>query len=243
MNTKKTIITINSSLIAILVFAVFWGSLVSSFTNEELVNLDNPGLIQANQSIYMKTEDQIAYELTVANTDAGKQKSMACVACHGVNGNSVNPIWPKLAGQSAHYITLQLQYFKSGERVAPLMNGLAEGLSDQDILDIASYFSKQKVNAETYSGDDTSLELAKKLYKGGDIKRRIPACSGCHGPDGSGNDLAAYPRISGQHAEYLIQQLRKYKTAERKNPMMNTIASRLQDSEIIMIANYIQALY
>ena len=99
MNTKKTIITINSSLIAILVFAVFWGSLVSSFTNEELVNLDNPGLIQANQSIYMKTEDQVAYELTVANTDAGKQKSMACVACHGVNGNSVNPIWPKLAGQ------------------------------------------------------------------------------------------------------------------------------------------------
>jgi len=224
-------------------FAVFWGSLVSSFTNGELINLDDPSLIQANQSIYLKTEDQIAYEQAAANPNAGKQKAMACVACHGIKGNSVNPIWPKLAGQSAYYITSQLKYFKSGARTAPLMNGLAASLSDQDILDVASYFSKQKVKPEIFSGDDISLKLAEKLYKGGDLERQIPACSGCHGPDGSGNDLAAYPRISGQHAEYLIQQLRNYKTAKRKNPIMNTIASRLQDSEIILIANYIQALY
>ena len=181
----------------------------------------------------------------VGNVEAGKTKSMTCAACHGADGNSVSPMWPSLAGQHATYIVRQLKAFKIGERTDVTMRPFAMMLSDQDMLDVAAYFATQK---EIPKGADPAVvSLGQQIYRGGVPERGIAACIGCHGPTGHGNPLAAYPRISGQHAQYVEKQLSAYASGDRRsdadlNQMMRNVAGLLVQDEIHALAGYVQGL-
>ena len=171
---------------------------------------------------------------------AGKEKSQICASCHGADGNSVMGDWPKLAGQGAKYIETQLAAFKSGDRKNDLMAPMAANLSEQDMADLAAYFSSQKLVSGQASPD--LVDAGKKLYAGGNAETGIPACMACHGPSGSGNPAAAYPLLKGQHAAYTTTQLKAYRDGSRVNAVMQGVASRLTDAEIHAVASYIQAL-
>ncbi len=177
------------------------------------------------------------------SVDAGRAKSATCAACHGVDGNSVTPDWPSLAGQHPEYIARELKAFKTGERKSVTMQPFAQMLSDQDVADVAAYFAAQK---PTPKGADPALvSLGQQIYRGGIPSRGTPACIACHGPTGHGNPFAAYPRISWQHAPYVTKTLQEYKSGERAsdaNQMMRNVASLLKDDEIRALASYVQGL-
>ncbi|HUR40488.1 MAG TPA: c-type cytochrome [Verrucomicrobiae bacterium] len=192
-------------------------------------------------------EEATTEPFTGGNAEAGAAKAATCVACHGPGGNSANPEWPKLAGQHARYISEQLKYFKSGDRKNPVMNAQAQPLSEQDMKDLAAYFSQQK--AKPGVGSPDAVKVAEKLYRAGDASRGVPACLACHGPQGNGNAGAGYPRIGGQHAKYTagaLRQLRGLAGAPIPNAnlqAMATIAARLTDAEIEALASYINGLH
>jgi cytochrome c553 len=176
--------------------------------------------------------------------EAGQAKSATCMACHGMDGNSANPEWPALAGQHSSYIIKQLKHFKAGERQNALMNPMAMILSDQDMEDLAAYYSSQTLKP-TSETEPSKLQLGQKIYRGGIASKGVPSCSGCHGPSGAGIAGAAFPQIGGQHAVYAAIQLRNYKSGARAtdpNSMMRTIASRLTDEEIDAVASYLQGM-
>src|ERR1700710_463773 len=132
------------------------------------------------------------------NIQAGQTKaSTVCVACHGLDGNSVNPEWPSLAGQHEKYIAKQIKAFKAGERTNPLMSPIALTLTDQDIEDVAAYFASQKIKGQEAAA--SKVEAGQKLYRAGESAGKIPACLACHGPNGRGNAEAGYPSICTQH--------------------------------------------
>jgi len=175
---------------------------------------------------------------------AGKAKTATCVACHGADGNSLLPANPKLAGQNASYLYAQLTYFKDGQRKNAVMQGMVAGLSDQDMKDIAVYFSEQtrKVGA----ADEKLVHLGEKLYRGGNPESELPACTGCHGPKGEGNPGAKYPALSGQHAAYTAAQLLAYRKELRVNPMADTmqgVTHFITDKEIEAVSSYIEGLH
>ena len=175
---------------------------------------------------------------------AGKAASTTCAACHGADGNSTNPVWPKLAGQGAPYIIKELHDFKSGARKNPMMSPMAAPLSDKDIANLAAYFTSQK---RTLGAADPKLvEEGGKIYRGGDAETGVPACMACHGPGGAGNPEAKYPALGGQHAEYVAAQLKAFRSGERANDpasMMRTIASRMTDAQINAVSSYVQGLH
>ena len=180
-----------------------------------------------------------------ASVDAGRTKSATCAACHGVDGNSVTPDWPSLAGQHTAYIVRQLKSFKAGDRVNVTMKPFADMLTDQDMSEIAAYFSAQKPVPK--GADPALVNLGQQIYRGGVPQRGIAACIACHGPSGDGNPLAAYPRISGQHAIYVARTLGEYASGARRsdldlNQMMRNEASLLRDDEIKALASYVQGL-
>jgi cytochrome c553 len=178
------------------------------------------------------------------NKEAGQAKSAACTACHGMDGNSANPEWPHLAAQHANYVVRQLKHFKAGERSNPLMTPMAMILSDQDMEDLAAYFSSQ-TQRPTGETEPSKLKLGERVYRSGNLASGVPACAGCHGPAGAGNPGAAYPRIGGQHATYAATQLRAYKSGTRAtdpNTMMRSVATRLSEEEIDAVASYLQGL-
>lgn len=178
------------------------------------------------------------------NKEQGQAKAATCVACHGVDGNSVNPEWPSLAGQHYGYLVRHLKAFRSGERQNVLMSPMAMALTDQDIEDLAAYFSAQTLRP-TGETEPSKLALGQRLYRGGDTARGITACSGCHGPAGAGNPGAGYASIKGQHATYAAAQLRAYRSGERKtdpNQMMRGVAAKLSDADIDALASYVQGL-
>ena len=186
----------------------------------------------------------IAFASNVAatgNAAAGQKKATACAACHGADGNSASSQFPKLAGQNAGYIVKQLQDFKSGARNNPIMSGMAAGLSDQDMQNLAAWFSSQKV--KTGEADPGLVKAGETLYRGGDKSAQIPACAACHGPDGSGNGPMLVPALAGQHAAYVISQLQAFANGSRTNEMMNPIAKRLNDKQMKAVASYIQGLH
>ena len=179
------------------------------------------------------------------NAEAGQARSATCAACHGVDGNSVNPQWPSIAGQDSGYIARQLKAFKSGERENPLMSPQAMGLSDQDVEDLAAFFSSQSIVGGT--ADAELAPAGERLYRGGNLEANIAACAACHGPSGSGNPPASYPALAGQHAEYTVAQLRAYREGSRTtdaqmNQMMPNVAARMTDNEMRAVAAYIQGL-
>jgi len=174
----------------------------------------------------------------------GKTLSAVCAACHGADGNSVNPDWPKIAGQGEKYIIKQLKDFRSDKRAEATMTPMAKGIaSDEDVLHLAAYFSSQKTKLGTANKDKVSLGEA--IYKGGVMESGVAACSACHGPTGIGNGPAKYPRVSGQHAKYLVTQLKNFKSASRSNDtgkIMRNIALKMTDAEMEAVAEYMSGL-
>jgi cytochrome c553 len=176
---------------------------------------------------------------------AGKEKSASCAACHGADGNSVNPEWPKLAGQHEGYLVKQLAYFKDGERVNETMKGMASNLTEQDREDLAAYYSSQKVKIG--AADPSLVEFGQKIYRSGNASSGVAPCMGCHGPNGAGNPASNYPALRGQNAQYIENQLRGFASGQRHNEnakkMMQILASRMTDREIRAVASYIQGLH
>ena len=185
------------------------------------------------------------------NIEAGATKAAVCSACHGPNGNSTNPEWPRLAGQSAIYIAEQLRLFKDGIRANPIMKPLASGLSDQDISDLAVYYESQTVSG--LEADPSYWKAGYDLYRRGDKTRNIPACIACHGPVGRGNIVGGYPALRAQQSVYVVKQLNDYAgstrytgtnvtTADPNSVMMLTIAKRLTPEDIRNVASYVQGM-
>jgi cytochrome c553 len=174
---------------------------------------------------------------------AGQTKSAVCAACHGADGNSVNPEWPKLAGQHPSYIVHSIEAYQSGKRENVLMTAQAMALSPEDTEDLAAYFASQTPTGG--EADPALVGRGERLYLGGDPERGIAACIACHGPDGRGNPAAVYPAIAGQHATYAANQLRLYASGERSsdpNQMMRSIARRMTEEDIRAVSSYIQGL-
>ncbi|HAT26167.1 MAG TPA: cytochrome c4 [Gammaproteobacteria bacterium] len=182
--------------------------------------------------------------LAQADAAAGQAKSALCASCHGNDGNSALAINPKLAGQNAAYIVKQLMDFKSGVRADPIMAAMVLSLSEQDMQDIAAWYSSQTVSLQGENPD--SLELGETLYRAGNQEIAVAACSACHSPTGQGNAPAGFPSLSGQHAEYTLKQLKSFRTGERandSNAMMRTIVERFTDKELEALASYVSGLH
>ena len=178
---------------------------------------------------------------------AGQAKAAVCGACHGPDGNSMAPNFPKLAGQGERYLTKQLKDIKDGKRVVLEMTGLLNNLSDQDLADIAAYFASQK--GSVGAADPKLVARGEALFRGGNLSKGLPACTGCHSPDGKGNAAAGFPHLGGQHAQYVTKQLTDFRKEEggRANDgdamTMRTIARKLSDEDIAAVASYIQGLH
>jgi len=175
---------------------------------------------------------------------AQKTASTVCAACHGANGNSVSPLYPKLASQHEAYLAKQLHDFKSGKRKNAIMSAMVMSLSAEDIQGLAAYFSAQQEKP----GSATNPKLiaaGKKIYRGGVAGTGVPACMGCHSPNGAGIPVL-FPRVAGQHAEYVATQLKAFRAGTRANDpnkMMRQIALRMTDPEIAAVSQYIAALH
>ena len=182
-----------------------------------------------------------AQESAPVDLKAGEAKYQAtCASCHGVNGASIVPTQPILAGQHAEYLEIQTRLYRDGERQNAVMGAMAKGLTDAEIRDISAFLAAQ---APVIAGaEDMALaRSAETLYRGGDIVRGVPACAACHGPAGAGIP-PQYPRVSGQHAEYVASTLREYATEARANDIMTSISARLTEDEITALAEYISGL-
>ncbi|NKN32839.1 c-type cytochrome [Marichromatium bheemlicum] len=175
---------------------------------------------------------------------AGEAKANAiCQACHAADGNSIVPLWPKLAGQHPEYAYKQMMQFKNGERYNVQMTPMAMPLTEQEVRDVVTYYSQQ---VQTGGVADRELAaLGQKIYRAGNPKSGVPACSGCHGPAGMGQALSKFPRLAGQHADYVKQTLEHFRQGERANDpngMMRGVTARMTDQEIAAVAQYIQGL-
>ncbi|MDD2761304.1 MAG: c-type cytochrome [Methylomonas sp.] len=198
-------------------------------------------------------------------TGVGKEKAASCAGCHGEDGNSTMPGFPKLAGQHQGYLLKQLKAFKSGERNAPMMAPLAMGLDEKSMEEIAEYYSVQKISknpapALPVDEDDDAPEKTEEqkqtqlknlieqggdLYRNGNISREVSACVACHGPYAEGNKPASYPALHSQHADYLIKTLSDFKSGQRSNNrenMMHMIATKMTDEDIKAVSYYISTL-
>jgi len=184
-----------------------------------------------------------APSLAAGSKDAGQAKAATCGACHGMDGNSVNPEWPNLAGQHETYILKQLTAFHGGQRQNPLMSPMAAILGEQDMADLAAFFSSQTIRGgET---EPSRAKLGQRVYRSGNVGGKVMACAGCHGPTGRGNAPAVFPSIQGQHATYVAAQLRAFKAGTRTtdtNQVMREMAAALSDEEIDAVASYVQGL-
>lgn len=171
-----------------------------------------------------------------AKDAAGKDKAAVCAACHGADGNSVNPLWPNLAGQNARYIYLQLRDFKEGRRKDPLMSAMAANLSRDDMLELAAYFSAQKAVGSTYKVDGSKVTEGKKIADNA-------LCTMCHLGAFSGQNEV--PRVAGQHYEYIVKQLTNFRARQRTNDAgsMTAYTQGLTDEQIDALAQYITNLY
>jgi cytochrome c553 len=186
-----------------------------------------------------------------AKADPAKGKAIAetvCVACHGADGNSQISANPILAGQGEEYLYKQLSNFKAADgkpaaRNNGIMAGMVAGLSNDDMKNLAAWFSSQKIKPAS-AKDESKIALGQKIWRQGDFDKRVPACAGCHGPSGAGLP-AQYPRLAGQYADYTEAQLKAFRQGERANDpakMMRTIAAKLSDAEIKAVSEYAAGL-
>ena len=164
-----------------------------------------------------------------------------CAACHGADGNSGSPTYPKLAHQHPEYLVKQLQEFKSGKRANAIMSGFAGTLADDDMKNVAYWLTAQKAKVG-FAKDKELVALGEKIYRGGIADRQVPACAGCHSPNGAGIP-SQYPRLSGQHSDYTAAQLVSFRDGVRKNSLpMSQVAAKMNDREIKAVADYIAGL-
>ena len=164
-----------------------------------------------------------------------------CAACHGADGNAGSPAYPKLSQQHPEYLVKQLQEFKSDKRNNAVMKGFASTLSDADMKNIAYWLTSQKAKAG-FAKDKTLVSLGERIYRGGIADRQVPACAGCHSPNGAGIP-SQYPRLSGQHADYSVAQLVAFRDGVRKNSLpMSQVAANMNDREIKAVSDYIAGL-
>lgn len=176
---------------------------------------------------------------------AGQSKALVCTACHGQEGEAILPAYPNLGGQHYSYLLDQMKKFRSGERYAALMAGQVDNLSDEDLRDIAAFYADKDMVTGEAEGD--ALALGERIYRAGIAEKQVPACSGCHSPRGMGNGAARFPVLSGQHSEYVAQQLTAYREGERQTDealgqMMRGIARNLNDQEIEAVSAYVRGL-
>lgn len=180
-----------------------------------------------------------------AKPDLGKGEATSknvCGACHANDGSRGSPTYPILEGQHPEYLVKQLSEFKAGKRVNAIMNGMAATLSDADMKNVAAFYASKDAKAGFAKNKDFAT-LGEKIYRGGIADRSIPACAGCHSPNGAGMPIQ-YPRLSGQHADYTETQLVAFRGGVRKNSVpMTGIAAKLNDREIKALADYIAGLH
>lgn len=179
-----------------------------------------------------------------AKPDLGKGgtiSSQVCAACHTADGSRGSPANPILQGQHPEYLAKQLAEFKSGKRKNAVMTGMAAPLSEEDIRNVAAFYAS-KTAKPGFAKNKATIELGEKIYRGGIAERNVPACAACHGPTGSGIP-AQYPRIGGQHGDYVEAQMNAFRAGTRTNgPMMATIAAKMNDKEIKAVADYVAGL-
>lgn len=185
------------------------------------------------------------------DASAGKDKTMMCGACHGADGNSAVPSFPKLAGQGEKYLIKQMNDIHEGRRVVLTMAGVLDNMSQQDIADIAAYYSAQTGTVGQAKAD--LVELGERIYRAGNSEIGIAACTACHSPTGGGNAPAGFPKLGGQHAEYIEAQLKAFRTGaeepekgranDGETRIMRDIVSRMSDLEIRAVSSYIQGLH
>ena len=183
-----------------------------------------------------------SYAATGAGSvEQGQVTSGTCQGCHGPDGNSFSPDWPNLASQNANYLSKQIHDFQSGARKDPTMSSMVTGLEEGDIADIAAYFAAQQVKGDPAS----QSSLGKKLYLGGNRYTHVPACAGCHGPNGAGNGPGAIPHLAGQKSAYTTKALKDFKSGARsndRNQIMRDIASKMTEQEIDAVASFLAGL-
>ena len=176
---------------------------------------------------------------------SGQAKAASCGGCHGMDGNSMVPTFPKLAGQGEKYIAKQIADFKANtSRQDAMMVGMVAALTDQDAQDIGAYYASQEL-ASAAPADESKLTLGREVYKGGNLQTGVPACQGCHGPSGAGNAPAGYPQLAGQYAGYTLKQLNAFKDGTRANDdkkVMRQVLAKMTDAEIEAVAQYIASL-
>ena len=186
-----------------------------------------------------------SFGVSAADIEAGKAASAVCAGCHGADGNSAVGNFPKLAGQGAKYLVKQMDDIKSGARSVVEMTGLLDGLSTQDFNNLAAFYQSQ-----TMSGGQAKKDLVEKgeaLYRAGNPATSVAACTACHGPTGAGIEMAAFPALAGQQADYVAKQLKNFRSGERANDgdtrVMRSVSARLSDKEIEALASYISGLH
>ena len=167
--------------------------------------------------------------------------TQVCGACHMADGSRGSPANPIIAGQHPEYLAKQLSEFKSGKRNNPIMKGFASALSDTDVLNVTTFYGSKQAKPGFARNKDLVV-LGEKIYRGGIADKQVPACAGCHSPNGAGIP-AQYPRVGGQHADYTEAQLTAFRSGQRANSVpMAAIASRLSDREIKAVADYMSGL-
>lgn len=190
------------------------------------------------------------------DAEAGERKSAVCAACHGQDGNSPSPEFPKIAGQGEKYFVKQLMDYKSGARENAIMRAQVAGMSEQDMKDLAAFYATQ--TPDFGEADPELVEQGERLYRGGNLETGVAACVACHGPSGQGIAAAGWPLLAGQHARYTEQQLRAFRSAGRDDldapsyrrndsetdspGMMQAVAAKMTDREIRAVASFIQGL-
>lgn len=185
--------------------------------------------------------DPLAAPTKADAAKGGALYGAVCTSCHGADGNSGAPIYPKLAQQHPEYIAKQLGEYKSGKRANAIMSGMAASLSEDDARNIGAFLTT-KTAKPGFAKDKDLATLGEKIYRGGIADRQIPACSGCHSPTGAGIP-SQYPRLAGQHAEYTTSQLTQFRDGVRLNSLqMGQVAAKLNDKEIKALSDYIAGL-
>jgi cytochrome c553 len=184
---------------------------------------------------------------------AGKTAATACGACHGADGNSAAPTFPKLAGQGEKYLLKQMKDIKSGARDVPAMAGQLTNLSDADMENIAAFFASNTMALSGAKDNAELLALGQKIYMAGNKDASVPACSGCHSPTGSGNAPGGFPKLGGQHADYIAKQLKDFRAGaeytdkgrhnDGDTKIMRSGVARMSDLEIEAVSNYIAGLH
>ena len=220
-----------------------------------LLNADTPEETAA-EGVEVTPDGEAQSDETAAPTEVtlldgvsierGKALSAPCVACHGDEGNTLIPEYSNIAGQNEKYLAKQLRLIQSKERDIVLMVGQLDNLNDDDLQSLARYYSS--LTPLIGQAKPENLELGESIYRGGIKAKNIAACTACHTPQGSGNLLAGFPRVSGQTVPYLVKTLKDYRSQERTSDedvgeMMRDIAKNMSDAEIEAVANYMTSLY